>query len=106
MSTTEATKQQTTTDKPNGADTADTNNAQQRQPRAISNPNDVAALVMAQLNNVNGKKDELTIAIKGLMDTTSQLVRAYGEHVKTIAQLQQRVKALEENSEAPSKTVN
>ena len=67
-----------------------------RQPRVINNPNDVANLVMNQLNHVNAKKDELTIAIKGLMDTTSQLVRAYGEHVKTIQQLQQRVKALEE----------
>jgi Ca2+-binding RTX toxin-like protein len=40
------------------------------QQRVISNPNDVAGLVLAQLNYVNNKKDELTIAIKGLAVTT------------------------------------
>lgn len=63
--------------------------------RVISNPNDVASLVLAQLNHVNGKKDELTIAIKGLADTTQQLVRAYAEHTRTIQQLSERVKVLE-----------
>ena len=65
------------------------------QQRVISNPNDVASLVLAQLNHVNGKKDELTIAIKGLADTTQQLVRAYAEHTRTIQQLSERVKVLE-----------
>jgi len=66
------------------------------KPRVISNPGDVAGLVMMQVDNVNAKKDELTIAIKGLTDTTKQLVRAYAEHAKVIAKLQQRIKALEE----------
>ena len=67
----------------------------ERQQRVISNPNDVASLVLAQLNHVNGKKDELTIAIKGLADTTQQLVHAYVDHTRTIQQLAERVKALE-----------
>lgn len=66
-----------------------------RQQRVISNPNDVAGLVLAQLNHVNNKKDELTIAIKGLADTTQQLVRAYADHTRTIQQLAERVKGLE-----------
>lgn len=64
--------------------------------RVISNPGDVAGLVMMQVDNVNAKKDELTIAIKGLTDTTKQLVRAYAEHAKVIQKLQQRVNVLEE----------
>ena len=64
--------------------------------RVISNPGDVAGLVMMQVDAVNAKKDELTIAIKGLTDTTKQLVRAYAEHAKAIQKLQQRIKVLEE----------
>lgn len=66
-----------------------------KQPRVISTPNDVANLVLMQVDAVNAKKDELTIAIKGLADTTKQLVRAYAEHARTIQRLQQRVRALE-----------
>ncbi len=62
---------------------------------AISNPNEVASLVLVQIDAVNAKKDELTIAIKGLTDVTKQLVRAYGEHTKRIQQLELRVKELE-----------
>jgi hypothetical protein len=50
---------------------------------------------MSQLNAVNTKKDELTMAIKGLADLTTQLVRVYGSHVQTIQQLARRVKELE-----------
>ena len=39
-----------------------------QNPRVISNPNDVASLVLMQVDAVNAKKDELTIAIKGLAD--------------------------------------
>ena len=69
------------------------------KPRVITHPNDVAGLVLAQLNHVNGKKDELTIAIKGLADTTQQLVRAYADHTRTIQQLSERVKMLEGKTE-------
>ncbi len=71
---------------------------QRRQPRVITNPNDVAAVVMMQVDAVNAKKDELTIAIKGLADTAKQLVRAYAEHTRVIEKLQARVKALEEKN--------
>jgi len=71
----------------------------ERQQRVISNPNDVAGLVLAQLNHVNNKKDELTIAIKSLADTTQQLVRAYADHTRTIQQLVERVKVLEGKAE-------
>ncbi len=73
---------------------------QRRQPRVITNPNDVAAVVMMQVDAVNTKKDELTIAIKGLADTAKQLVRAYAEHTRAIEKLQARVKALEEKAQA------
>jgi hypothetical protein len=66
------------------------------KPRVISHPGDVAGLVMMQVDAVNAKKDELTIAIKGLTDTAKQLVRAYADHAKAIQRLQQRIKVLEE----------
>jgi len=86
--TTEATN--TTTTNPNKA-----NGQQRSKPRVISNPGDVAGLVMMQVDAVNAKKDELTIAIKGLTDTSKQLVRAYAEHAKAIQKLQQRITQLE-----------
>jgi hypothetical protein len=69
-----------------------------RQPRVISRPGDVASVVMMQVDAVNAKKDELTIAIKGLTDTAKQLVRAYAEHAQAIVKLQQRIKILEEKT--------
>jgi glycerol-3-phosphate dehydrogenase len=74
--------------------------AQARQQRVISTPNDVAGLVMMQIDAVSAKKDELTIAIKGLTDTSKQLVRAYAEHAKAIQKLQQRISQLEENDKS------
>jgi hypothetical protein len=44
---------------------------------------------------VNATKDELTIALKGLMDLTKQLAQAYAAQVQAIQGLQGRVKALE-----------
>ncbi|MDX1432777.1 MAG: hypothetical protein R3286_10050 [Gammaproteobacteria bacterium] len=70
-------------------------NGAQQQPRIVSRPEDVAGLVLMQIDMVNARKDDLTIAIKGLSDLTRQLVRAYGENAQTIQQLQQRVKKLE-----------
>jgi hypothetical protein len=66
-----------------------------QKPRAMSNPRDVATVVMAHMNMVNSKKDELTIAIKGLSDITQQLARAYVEQLQSIERLANRVKALE-----------
>lgn len=65
-----------------------------QQPRVVSRPEDVAGLVLMQIDLVNARKDDLTIAIKGLSDLTRQLVRAYGENMQTIEQLQSKVKKL------------
>ena len=91
--TTENTATETKTTKRNGQKP---NSA--AKPRVISNPGDVAGLVMMQVDAVNAKKDELTIAIKGLTDTTKLLVRAYADHAKVIGTLQQRIKTLEEQA--------
>lgn len=76
------------------------NNGQQsgkgKQPRVISDPRDIAGLVMMQIDAVNTRKDELTIATKGLADTARQLVRAYAQQSAVIEKLQKRVKDLEE----------
>ena len=55
---------------------------------------------MMQIDAVNTKKDELTIAVKGLTDTSKQLVRAYAEHAKAIQKLQQRISQLEEKDKS------
>ena len=68
--------------------------------KAISHPREVAAVVLSQMNRVNAKKDELTIAIKGLADITQQLTQAYAGQVQVIAQLTNRLKALEEKAGA------
>jgi hypothetical protein len=47
----------------------------QGRPRALTHPQDVMALVLRQIDAVNATKDELTIALKGLMDRTKQLAR-------------------------------
>jgi hypothetical protein len=62
-----------------------------QQPRVVSRPEDVAGLVLMQIDLVNARKDDLTIAIKGLSDLTRQLVRAYGENMQTIQELQKKV---------------
>lgn len=63
--------------------------------RVVSDPQDVAKLVLLQVDAINAKKDDLTIAIKGLADLTKQLVRAYAGQAQAIKQLQERVKELE-----------
>lgn len=75
--------------------------ASPQQPRVVSRPEDVAGLVLMQIDLVNARKDDLTIAIKGLSDLTRQLVRAYGENMQTIEQLQSKVKKLA-TSERPA----
>lgn len=67
----------------------------QQQGRVITDPKEVAQLVMMRIDNVNAKKDELTIAVKGLADTAKQLVRAYAEQQTQILALSQRIAELE-----------
>jgi hypothetical protein len=71
----------------------------QRRARVLTHPQDVMALVLRQVDAVNATKDELTIALKGLMDLTKQLAQAYAAQVQAIQGLQGRVKALEEKAE-------
>ena len=70
----------------------------QPQTNAVSHPRDVAALVMTRMNALNAKKDELTIAVKGLTDLTQQLMQAYAQHVQIIQQLSMRMKAMEDTT--------
>ena len=73
----------------------DTPAANRQQTNVISDPRQIAMVVMARINLINAKKDELTIAIKGLTDLTQQLVQAYAGQMQVIEQLATRVKALE-----------
>ena len=57
------------------------------QPQTIADPRQIAAVVLARMNLINTKKDELTIAIKGLTDLTQQLVQAYAGQMQVIEQL-------------------
>jgi hypothetical protein len=66
-----------------------------KQPRVITHPSDVAGLVMMQIDSVNTKKDELTIAARGLANTAKQLVRAYAQQAAVIQKLQNKIKELE-----------
>lgn len=80
--------------------------AQTGQRRAITHPRDVAAVVMAQINQVNAKKDELTAAMKALSDMTQQLATAYGKQMLAIEQLSRRLNALEGKAAADDKKKN
>jgi hypothetical protein len=53
------------------------------------------ALVLRQIDTIHATKDELTIALKRLMDLTKQLARAYAAQAQAIQALQGRVQALE-----------
>ena len=85
-------------DVPAGTPASDTPVTPRPQPQAISDPRQIAAVVMARMNLINTKKDELTIALKGLMDLTQQLVQAYAAQMQVIEQLATRLKALEEKA--------
>jgi len=70
----------------------------ERSPQIVSRPDDVASLVLMQIDAVNSRKDDLTIAIKALADTTKQLVRAYARQSQAIAALRKQVKELEDQA--------
>jgi hypothetical protein len=72
--------------------------AQAKPNRVISDPKEVAQLVMMRIDHVNSKKDELTIAVKALADTTKQLVSVYANQQAEIAKLAKRVQELEKPS--------
>jgi hypothetical protein len=84
-----------TVETPVGQQAVDTPAANRQQTNVISDPREIATVVMARMNFINAKKDELTMAIKGLTDLTQQLVRAYAGQMQVIEQLATRLKALE-----------
>ncbi|NNU43270.1 ABC transporter transmembrane domain-containing protein [Ramlibacter montanisoli] len=63
--------------------------------RAASDPREVASLFMTRMNMINGKKDELSMAMNGMFDLTRQLIRNYAEQQLAIENLRRRVKTLE-----------
>jgi hypothetical protein len=73
-------------------------NGQPKPGRVISDPKDVAQLVMMRIDHVNSKKDELTIAVKALADTAKQLVSVYAKQQAQIAKLAKKVEELEKNN--------
>lgn len=83
-------------DEPAVEQDANSANRTQQKPRVISNPDDVAHLVLMQIDAVNSKKDELTLALKGLTDLSKQLVRVYGENTKTIVALKKKIAEFKE----------
>jgi len=85
-------------DTPVGTPAGDTPAAPRPQPQTISDPRQIAAVVLARMNLINTKKDELTIAMKGLTDLTQQLLQAYAGQMQVIEQLATRLKAVEETA--------
>jgi hypothetical protein len=70
---------------------------QTRQGRGISDPREVAQLVMMRVDQVNSTKDELTTAVKALADTAKQLAGAYASQQAQIVKLAKRVEELEKS---------
>ena len=73
-----------TVDAPVSTPAGDIPVAPRPQPQAIADPRQIAAVVMARMNLINAKKDELTIEIKGLTDLTQQLVQAYAAQMQAL----------------------
>ena len=72
-------------------------NGQTNRPqRVISDPKDVAQLVLVQIDNINAKKDDLTIAVKTLADTAKQLVRVYAQQQAQLAKMAKQIEELEQ----------
>ena len=60
------------------------NESQENQKRIKLTPEQLPILVMQQLNQVNAKKDELTIAIKQLSDLATQLGKICAQQNKKL----------------------
>jgi len=91
----DATTQTNTNPNNKAADSTTAAPANGQTPRVITDPNEVAQLVMMRIDHVNAKKDELTISIKALADTAKQLVSVYGNQQAQIAKLAKQVDVLE-----------
>ena len=72
--------------------------------KVITDPREIAAIIMAQMGVVNAKKEELAKAVKTMNDLTQQLVMAYAQQARFIERLAQRAKALEVKSNGSEAT--
>jgi hypothetical protein len=63
--------------------------------RPVTDPREVASVVMGRMQLVKAKRDELSLAIDGLVDITNQLTRVYAQQLMAIEVLRRRVKELE-----------
>lgn len=52
-----------------------------RQSGAITDPKQIAILMMSKQNAVNEAKDDLTLTIRSMMDGANQIVQAYAEQM-------------------------
>lgn len=76
--------------------TGKTATRQDSQQRVISNPENIAKLVMLQIDAIGARKDDLTVALRRLTDTTRQLARAYAQQTAVIQGMRKKIKELEE----------
>jgi len=76
------------------------------QQRAVSDPREVAAMVMTRLQQAQARRDEAGKSFDDVVDIVRQLTRAYARQVLVIEQLRRRLKALEASAaaNAPSST--
>lgn len=77
------------------------------QKRAVSNPREVAAMVMTRLQQAKARRDEAGRSFDDVVDIAQQLTHAYARQVLVIEQLRRRLKALEDaasGANAPSST--
>lgn len=65
------------------------------QTRSISDPTEVANLVLWHIDAVNDRQSEQMTAIKALTDLMKQLLRAYAEHSQIIRRQEARIRELE-----------
>jgi hypothetical protein len=60
---------------------------QAKQKQANLSPADLQIIVMQSINNVNAKKDDLTIAVKQLSDLTTQLSKICAQQNEKLKEL-------------------
>jgi hypothetical protein len=77
------------------SDPAPAKAAQKPARRPVTDPREVASVVLGRMQLVKAKKDELSLAIDALVDITHQLTRVYAQQLMTIEVLRRRVKELE-----------
>ena len=62
--------------------------------KAITDPKQIALLMMSKANAINEAKDDLTMTIRSLMDSSNQIVQAYAAQVVAAEDGQKKVQQL------------